>query len=246
MRTSTRMIAGAATLAFALGGTAYIATGAEGPGAGPGPQDRVVTASATTSIDDDAAREVAFMREEERMARDLYTALDAHYEGLAPFSNIKVSEQRHHDAVGRLIDAYGLEDPSAGLEPGEYEYAELQDLYDGWLERGLTSQDEAFMVGVELETADIADLQAAIDQIDDARIDRVLGNLLNGSEHHLAAFEAAAAGELPECDGPCDGTGMQQRQGQKKGPGKGQQGQRQGMGQHDGTGDCPFATGQDG
>ncbi|MGO0575171.1 hypothetical protein [Ornithinimicrobium panacihumi] len=39
-----------------------------------------------------------------------------------------------------------------------------------WLERGLTSKEEAFAVGIELETADIADLAWKIEDVDDARV----------------------------------------------------------------------------
>lgn len=228
MRTSTRMFAGAATLALALGGTALAATAGQGPGPGrPDVDDRpAVTSTVTGTVDGTTAEHIAYTREEERMARDLYTALDEHYGGLTPFSNIKVAEQRHHDAAGRLLTSYGLDDPSEGLAAGTFAYQDLQALYDGWLERGLTSKEEAFQVGIELESADIEDLAGMIEDVDDARVDRVLGNLLNGSEHHLAAFEAAAEGRTPgECDGECDGTGPH-------GPGNGmQQGPRQGVGQ---------------
>lgn len=256
MRTSTRMIAGAATLALALGGTAFVATGAEGPG-GPGPGPEVTTPARTvtaTSIDETTTEHIVFVHEEERLARDLYTALDDHHGGLLPFSAIKISEQRHLDAAARLLEAYGIADPSAGLAAGEFGIPELQRLYDDWLERGLTSQEEAFAVGIELETADVADLEARIAEVEDARVERVLGNLLDGSRRHLAAFERAAEGWVP---GDCDGTGTRQQapgqgkqQGQQQGPGKGlQQGPRtgqgkglqQGQGPGDGSGDCPYA-----
>lgn len=216
-----------------------------------------------------------FNLEEERMARDLYDELGEAHDGLAPFVQIEVSEQRHYDAVANLIEVKGGTVSEEG-EPGEFENEQIQAMYDDWLERGLVSPDAAFDVGIELEAADIEHLQSTIDDLDDEDVDRVLGNLLNASEHHLAAFEAAAAGELPDMagmnggprgDGPgpgmrpgAGGQGMQQgpdgqgpgRQHGPDGPGKamrqgpgGLAGQGGGHQHGDGTGDCPMATTDD-
>jgi len=50
------------------------------------------------------------MREEEKLARDVYLTL---YEtwGQKIFSNIASSEQTHTDAVKTLLSAYKIEDP---------------------------------------------------------------------------------------------------------------------------------------
>lgn len=203
--------------------------------------------------------------EEERMARDLYDALGEAHDGLAPFTRIEVAEQRHYDAVASLITRTGGTLPDEA-EPGVYAVPEIQAMYDDWLERGLVNPEAAFEVGVELETADIEHLRSTIADIDDADVDRVLGHLLEASEHHLAAFEAAADGELPAragADGARPGggpgpgmtpgepgQGRQQGHGGHRGmhdPGAGQgQGAGQG-GQHlrDGTGECPWATTDD-
>lgn len=206
------------------------------------------------------------------MARDLYDELGEAHDGLAPFTQIEVSEQRHYDAVANLITMKDGTLPEDEV-PGEFENDEIQRMYDDWLERGLVSPEAAFEVGIELETADIAHLQSTIDEIDDEDVDRVLGHLLNASEHHLAAFEAAAAGELPDMagsggrqGGPGSGTqpgdrgqgpqqgrgpqgqGMRQGPGEQRGPGGQGPGAHQGQGgQHrgDGTGDCPMATTDD-
>src|SRR5690606_8394908 len=114
-------------------------------------------------------------------------------------------------AVAKLVTLKDGTLPEEGA-PGVYQDDGLQALYDDWLERGLTSPEAAFEVGVELETADIADLRSTIEEIDDADVDRVMGHLPNASPHHLQAFEAAAAGELPALTG----TG-----GRRGGPGAG-------------------------
>ena len=48
-----------------------------------------------------------FMREEEKLAHDVYVTLYAQW-GLPIFQNISQSEQTHTDAVKTLIDRYGL------------------------------------------------------------------------------------------------------------------------------------------
>jgi hypothetical protein len=165
------------------------------------------------------ASDVAFAREEERMARDLYAALAQVYGGAAPFANITISEQRHFDAVGRLLADHGIADPSAGLAPGSYADETIQQLYDGWLEQGSESLAAAYQVGIELETRDISDLEATIAAIDAADVDAVLGRLLDGSRHHLQAFSTAAAGGTGTGHGAGPGAGGGQRPGMGAGPG---------------------------
>lgn len=178
-RRTTQIVAALTGAAVVLGGT----------GAALATQD---TQDGTTDVPD----ALLFHLEEERMARDLYDALGEAHDGLMPFERIEVSEQRHRDAVARLITLKGGTLPAEEI-PGVYENAEIQQLYDDWLARGLTSPQEAFQVGIELEIADIDHLRSTIEELDDADVDRVLGHLLSASENHLAAFEKAANRALP-------------------------------------------------
>lgn len=242
------------TVLIGLTSAAVVITGAVAAGAVPTPGDPARTAPpAVAELDEKAGEHLAFTREEERLARDLYTALDDHHDGLAPFTMIKNAEQRHFDAVGHALDLHGLDDPSEAAAAGSYADARLQELYDDWLARGLTSEVEAFAVGVELETADIAGLEEMIDTVDNEQVDRLLGNLLRGSEHHLQAFTMAAAGELPA--GPRTDNGWGMRGPGSRGPAQGQ-GQRgmddwqgrqggPGAGMRDGSRDCPFLEDSD-
>ncbi len=149
----------------------------------------VAPASAVAAPSASVARTLQFNREEERLARDLYAALSRVHDGARPMSNITRSEQRHHDALGRLLTRYGISDPSAGRAPGSYAFPELQKLYDGWYARGKTS------------LRDIDDLTKARASARDADVKRVYSNLLSGSENHLAAFQRAASGTRP-CAAP--------------------------------------------
>lgn len=197
-------------------------------------------------LEPNEAAALTFSRDEERLARDLYSALGELYPEAAVFG-ITASEQRHFDAVGTLLDRYGLDDPADGVAAGTYP-DELQTLYDSWLEQGSESLDAAYAVGIELEKRDIADLKDELTRVDNADIERVLGHLLAGSENHLSAFTAAADGQTvgvhagagrSQADGQsvgrangtgaaaCDGTADQMRQGRG---GQGPSGSRGGRG----------------
>lgn len=56
------------------------------------------------------------MREEEKLARDVYTHLGALW-GQQTFANISSSEQSHMDEVKLLLDRYSLIDPVATDTP---------------------------------------------------------------------------------------------------------------------------------
>lgn len=159
-------------------------------------------AGAAVEVDPGLAEHLEFMAEEERLAHELYTLLAAEYPESSIFRNIARSEQRHMEAVARQLDRYGLADPGAGLEPGDYAFAELDGLYGTWSAAGRESLDAALQVGIDLEAADIADLESALGDPATAPAERVFSALLTGSEHHLAAFTSAKenGGECTECE----------------------------------------------
>lgn len=178
----------------AVAGLALAAVVATSPGvASPDPTPSPVP-SASASVSSDVAKTLSFMREEERLARDLYAAVAAAHDDARPMANITNAEQRHFEAVGGLLATYSVADPSLGRAPGDYAYPELTALYQKTLSSGSASLAGAYAAGVSIEKADIADLTQAMAQTTDARIDAVYQNLLTASEQHLAAFEAAQSG----------------------------------------------------
>lgn len=131
---------------------------------------------------------ILFMREEEKLARDVYLFLYEVYP-LRPFLNISKSEQAHMDAILYLIDTYGLEDPMGDNPEGKFENEELQMLYDDLVEKGSKSREEALAVGALIEEVDIIDLRTALDEsAKNEDVIRVFENLCKGSENHLRAF----------------------------------------------------------
>ncbi|MFA9276678.1 MAG: DUF2202 domain-containing protein [Rhodoluna sp.] len=127
-----------------------------------------------------------YLIEEEKLAHDVYTVLGETWGGNT-FSNILASETSHQDQVLNLLNSYGLTDPRSS-EIGVFVNPDLQALYDQLIAQGMTSQTEAYKVGVLIEETDITDLTTAINSTSDATIVATLEKLRSASESHLAAF----------------------------------------------------------
>jgi len=145
-----------------------------------------------------------YMREEEKLAHDVYVTLFAQW-GLPVFQNISQSEQAHTDAVKALLERYGLSDPASGAV-GVFTNPDLQALYTDLVARGSQSLAEALIIGVEIEEIDILDLQERLAQTDNADIQQVFNNLLQGSYNHLSAF-SRTLGSAPGNNGKGAGQG---------------------------------------
>jgi len=130
---------------------------------------------------------LVFMREEEKLARDVYLTFQSLYD-LNIFANIAISEQAHTDAVLVLLERYGIVDPVGDNAVGVFGNEELQDLYDDLVAEGSESEQAALFVGCAIEEIDILDLEEYIDGTDHADLLKVYGNLLDGSCNHLRAF----------------------------------------------------------
>lgn len=148
---------------------------------------RKTTTTTTITLTTQEKNDLIFMREEEKLARDVYLTLFDEW-GTPVFANIATSEQQHMDAILSLLKLYKLADPAAGNLVGEFTNTELQALYDQLVARGKESALDALMVGGIIEETDIEDLTAAMDTSRLANIDSVYSNLLNGSYNHLRAF----------------------------------------------------------
>lgn len=131
---------------------------------------------------------ILFMREEEKLAHDVYVKFYEMY-GNQVFLNISESEQQHTEAILRLIEFYDLKDP-AKAEIGEFTNVELKTLYDFLMTIGDDGFIPALEVGVLIEETDIEDITLLMEQTEVKNILQVYGNLLNGSFNHLKSFES--------------------------------------------------------
>jgi hypothetical protein len=146
-----------------------------------------------------AAEEEAliYMREEEKLARDVYLALYDLW-GLPVFQNIAGSEQNHMDSVLSVLDAYGIADLAENHGAGEFSIPEFRSLYDQLLAQGQLSLADALRVGATIEELDIVDLNERVAQTDNETIVQIFSNLVAGSENHLRAFVSNLQNQIGE------------------------------------------------
>ncbi len=149
-------------------------------------KDEIMRIGASNLSEEEKAG-ILFMREEEKLARDVYLKLYEKW-GLKVFDNIAKSEQTHMDAVKLLIDKYNLEDPAEGKGVGEFSNATIQALYNKLIDMGSKSVVDALKVGAMIEEIDILDLKKYLAKTDNEDIKLVYENLMKGSMNHLRAF----------------------------------------------------------
>ena len=155
-----------------------------GNGSGTGESAQLTTIPVSDLSAEEAAA-LLFMREEEKLARDVYNALYTTW-GQQTFTNIASSEQMHMDEIKVLLDRYALTDPA--LAPGQFTDPALQALYTQLVAQGNLSLADALKVGAAIEEIDIRDLQTRMAETDNADIQQAYTNLMNGSYSHLKAF----------------------------------------------------------
>lgn len=143
--------------------------------------------STSSGLTDTEEANILFLYEEEKLAHDIYVEMYNSY-GAYVFNNISESEQRHMNAVAKLISKYELDDSAVNNGLGIFNNGIIQDEYDRLLKKGNLNLTSALEVGVEIEEMDIADIERMLDETDKADIKRVLSNLLEGSNNHLDAF----------------------------------------------------------
>ena len=133
------------------------------------------------------AKELAYMWQEEKVARDVYTQLGTLYPKLRIFKNIAKSEQKHMDAVKRLLVRYELEIPVVDEALGVFALAELTELYNVLMARGEANLKSALEVGLDIEILDIKDLEEKVVGMPED-VTKVFENLTRASYKHKDAF----------------------------------------------------------
>lgn len=130
---------------------------------------------------------LAFMREEEKLARDVYITLYNKW-GVNIFTNISSSEQTHMESVLLLLTKYNLTDPVGSNPVCVFNNVTLQTLYNQLVALGNTSLPDAYKAGATIEDLDIFDLKNALTEIDNQDIRLVYDNLTKGSRNHMRSF----------------------------------------------------------
>ncbi len=152
------------------------------------------TINATGSLSEEEKADLIFMREEEKLARDVYLTLYNLW-GVPTFNSIAASEQNHTDSIANLLSAYGIADPVTDNTVGVFTNPELQALYNDLVATGSASLVDALKVGAAIEEIDILDLYDALARTDEASIQQVYNSLLAGSENHLRGFVSSLSAQ---------------------------------------------------
>jgi len=133
------------------------------------------------------AAAILHLREEEKLARDVYLTLSLYWE-TPIFTNIARAEQRHMDLVGLLVSRHEIEDSVIDDRVGIFGNPDFDVLFVDLTTRGQQSLLDALAVGATIEDLDLADLAALIDLSDEADVDLIAQNLAVGTRNHLRAF----------------------------------------------------------
>lgn len=140
---------------------------------------------------------IKFMREEEKLARDVYRYLSDRW-NMNIFANISHSEDIHMEALLTLINRFELEDPVQENGLGVFSNQDLQALYDELTAQGSLTLADALLVGGAIEEIDILDLQDSLAQSSNNAVIEVYENLLKGSINHLQAFAGTYERQIGE------------------------------------------------
>ncbi len=157
-------------------------------------QNSFATQTSFSELTQNQKRDLLFMYQEEKLARDVYITLGELWNSRV-FLNIQKSEQKHMNALKTALAQYQLETPIASDEIGVFENEKLQILYNKLIKKGEKSLQDALEVGILVEETDIKDLKERLRSAP-SNIQNIYNRLLRGSYRHLRAFNT----NLRRCD----------------------------------------------
>ena len=175
----------------------------------------IIDSTPTSTLTEEQKNALAYMWNEEKLAKDVYFALNELYPHQTLYNIASKSETEHQGMVETLLEKYDLNiladnyeggynpDSLAVIEPGKFIDANVQSLYDTLYDLGSKSLTDALKVGCMVEVTDINDLNeriAASEGNEDLIL--VFSNLRSGSYNHYWAFDGALKA-LGVTDGCC-------------------------------------------
>lgn len=168
--------------------------------------------SVSSELDNTEASHLTFMREEEKLARDVYLTFAGMYPDQSVFANIATkSEQTHTDTMRDKIEQFNLIDPnpitndlpeSIGLFSG-YEWGwYFMEKFSQLVAKGSNSELDALYVGAFIEELDMNDIaicpavmvkagypdSCGLNYTDERALKLSYSSLIEGSENHLRAY----------------------------------------------------------
>lgn len=134
----------------------------------------------------DEKEDLLFLRELEKLAKDVYIYSYAKYNSKI-FNNIISSEEKHMNSVLNLLEKYNIEDP-ASENIGDFKNPYIQDKYNHLIKLSETSLLNAIIAGDIIEDYDILDLIIKESRTTKPDLLNVYGSLKCGSKNHLRSF----------------------------------------------------------
>jgi hypothetical protein len=141
---------------------------------------------------DALAADLQFLREEEKLARDVYLTLYERWR-LMPHANIASSEQTHMDRAKAALADFGLADPVRDDSVGAFVNGQLRQLYVDLVARGEQTEVASLQVGATIEDLDLRDIAVMKRRTADAGVLAMYEALQCGSRNHLRAFTSQLA-----------------------------------------------------
>lgn len=148
----------------------------------------MVMGQGTAAMAEDHSDYIALV-EEEMTAQYLYKELSKIYPEVQLFSNLAESEGRHAEALMRSLSRLGVSTDGAKAQDIEIP----------------ATLEEAFAFALAFEKEDIEMLEELLKTVEDSRLERVLNNLLNGSNQHYNTIKKAIEEGVDNLN--CDGDG---------------------------------------
>ncbi len=138
-------------------------------------------------LSEEEVASLIYMRQEEKVIRDVYTVFSQTW-NIRIFNKLTSAEQKHMDAIKRLLTKYNVPDPVTSDEIGVFDDPQFQQLFDDYVAQGSVSIPEALLAGQTMEQEDITALENYLLIVDNADLINVYTNLKSASEKHLAAL----------------------------------------------------------
>jgi len=171
------------------------------------------SSSNESQLDKAEQHHLIFMRQEEKLARDVYTSLAGMWPDSRIFVNIgEGSEQTHTDVMRDKLEEFNVDDPepntdilpsSIGVFTGELYGSYFNANYQALINKGSQSELDALYVGALIEELDMHDIVECPDIIkdtdngisdcglnytDEPSLINAYSSLLDGSKSHLKAY----------------------------------------------------------
>ena len=179
------------------------------------------TEQVTLGVDFNEETHMVFMREEEKLARDVYITLGDMYPDAIVFSNIDDAEQQHTTTVKDKLAKYNIDDPNTDDTVGAFTGADygwyFTEKYNLLVGLGEAGELDALYVGAFIEELDMLDIvqcpkviidthkkikdssDCGLNYTDNSDLQSMLESLLEGSKNHLRSY----VGNIEAVKGEC-------------------------------------------